>query len=133
MKYFTFATIFLFTGLCSTSYANNDESTIVFMRSSFVGKMIKASIYEVTDDKTQFIGIMKNKKKITFKTTPGSHTFMVVSESADFMQANVEGGKTYYSIITSRMGAWKARFSMSPIRNDGTTKFNTGTDKFKNG
>ena len=129
---------FLITNF-STSYAENSdgvdsiesESTIVFMRSSFVGAAIKTSIYEVTDDKTIFIGIMKNKTKINYKTTAGKHTFMVVSEAADFMKAEVMTGKTYYSMLTPRTGAWKARFSMIPIRNDGTTEFNTDSEKFE--
>ena len=129
---------FLITNF-STSYAENSdgvdsiesESTIVFMRSSFVGAAIKTSIYEVTDDKTIFIGIMKNKTKINYKTTAGKHTFMVVSEAADFMKAEVMAGKTYYSMLTPRTGAWKARFSMIPIRNDGTTEFNTDSEKFE--
>ena len=123
----------------STSYAENSdgvdsvegESTIVFMRSSFVGAAIKTSIYEITDDKTIFIGIMKNKTKINYKTTAGKHTFMVVSEAAYFMKAEVMVGKTYYSMLTPRTGAWKARFSMIPIRNDGTTEFNTDSEKFE--
>ena len=114
-----------------TEGANSSEATVVFMRSSFVGAMIKTSIYEVTNEETRFIGILKNKNKINYKTTAGKHTFMVVSEAADFMEADVLAGKTYYSIITPRTGAWKARFSMYPIRNDGTTKFNTGTKDFK--
>lgn len=101
------------------------------MRSSFVGAAIKTSIYEITNGETKFIGIMKNKTKINYETTAGKHTFMVVSEAADFMEAEVIAGKTYYSMITPRTGAWKARFSMIPIRNDGTTEFNTGSDKFE--
>lgn len=34
-------------------------------------------------------------------------------------------------MITPRPGAWKARFSMIPVRNDGTTEFNTDSAKFK--
>jgi hypothetical protein len=47
---------------------------------------------------------------------PGQHTFMVVSESADFLQATVLPGKTYYAMVTPRMGAFKARFSFRPVR-----------------
>ena len=108
-----------------------DDSTIVFMRSSMGGAMIKTSIYEVTGGETKFIGILKNKTKIKYKTAPGKRTFMVVSEAADFMEAEITAGKTYYSVITPRMGAWKARFSMVPVRNDGTTDFNTESKKFK--
>ena len=40
---------------------------------------------------------------------------MVVSEAADFLTANLDGGKTYYALVTPRMGAWKARFSLWPF------------------
>jgi len=109
----------------------SSKSSVVFMRSSFVGSMIKTSIYEVTNGETIFIGILKNKNKVIYETTEGKHTFMVVSEAADFMEADILAGKTYYSIVTPRAGAWKARFSMHPIRNNGTTKFNTDSKDFK--
>jgi len=108
----------------------SQSATVVFMRSSMVGSMIKTSVYEVTNGETKFIGIMKNKNNINYKTTPGNHTFMVVSEAADFMEANLVAGKTYYSMVTPRTGAWKARFSLIPVRNDGTTEFNTSSKKF---
>jgi hypothetical protein len=127
------------TTIFSTSYANSSDdsdtvggkSTIVFMRSSFVGAAIKTSIYEITNGETKFIGIMKNKTKINYETTPGKHTFMVVSEAADFMEADLMAGKTYYSMVTPRTGAWKARFSMIQVRNDVTTEFNTYSEKFE--
>jgi hypothetical protein len=40
----------------------------------------------------------------------------VVSEAADFMQAKVVAGRTYYALVTPRMGVWKARFSFRPLR-----------------
>jgi hypothetical protein len=107
------------------------ETTVVFMRSSVVGMAIKASVYEIVDDETIFIGMLKNNKRINFNTTPGNHTFMVIAESADFMQADLASGKTYYSVIKPRMGMMKARFSMYPIRSDGTSKFNTDSNDFK--
>ena len=116
--------------MCNFTVSYASESTVVFMRSSFVGSMIKASIYEVTEEETKFIGILKNKSKIIYKTSPGKHTFMVVSEAADFMEANIAEDKTYYSIITPRTGAWKARFSMVPVTTDGSTKFNLNGKKF---
>ena len=116
---------------CPAATEEEGMATVVFMRYSLVGGMIKTSVYEVTDDGTKFIGIMKNKNKLSYQTTAGKHTFMVVSEAADFMQAELVAGKTYYSMVTPRTGALKARFSLIPVRNDGTTDFNTGTDKFK--
>ena len=106
-------------------------ATIVFMRSSMIAAAIKTSIYEVTNGETIFICILTNKKKINHQASVGKHTFMVVSEAAYFMEADVIAGKTYYSMITPRPGAWKARFSMIPVRNDGTTEFNTDSAKFE--
>ena len=106
-------------------------STVVFMRSSFVGSLNKASIYEVSKREIKFIGILKNKKRIDYKTTAGKHTFMVISEAADFMKANLIGGKTYYAIVTPRMGAWKARFSMLPVRRGTAGDFQYESDRFQ--
>jgi len=128
MKKTNFLLLLLLVSNYSLSIAS--DSTIVFMRSSFVGSMIKASIYDISDNETKFIGILKNNNKIEYKTNAGKHKFMVVSEAADFMEAQVEDGKTYYSIITPRTGAWKARFSMIPVKKDGSTKFSIDNKKF---
>ena len=131
-KFFSILVLIPFL-LMSHALCADEESmaTIEFMRYSMVGGMIKTSVYEVTEEGTVFIGIMKNKNKLKYQTTPGKHTFMVVSEAADFMQADLVAGKTYYSMVTPRTGAWKAIFSLIPMKNDGTTEFNTGSDKFK--
>ena len=114
----------------SVQKAMPDESQIVFMRSTFVGSAINASLYDVTDEETKFLGIISNGTKVAYTTTPGKHTFMVVSEAADFMEADFLPGRTYYSIVTPRMGAWKARFSLWPIRNDGSSEYNTESAEF---
>lgn len=97
-----------------------DQAQVVFMRDSFVGSAIAASIYDVTGDEPVFIGILNNGTKLAYSTLPGKHRFMVVSEAADFMEADLSAGRTYYSIVTPRMGTWKARFSMWPIKKSGS-------------
>ena len=108
----------------------NNESQVVFMRSSFVGSAISASLYEVTNGDIEFIGVIVNGTKVSYKTTPGKHVFMVVSEAADFMEADLSSGKNYYSIATPRMGAWAARFSLWPIKNDPNADFHTDMPQF---
>ena len=108
-----------------------DKAQIVFLRSSFVGSAIQSVIYDATGDGADFIGILSNGKKLAHTVGPGKHVFMVVSEAADFMVAEVVGGKTYYAIVTPRMGAWKARFSMHPVRNGGPGEFQVGSDRFQ--
>jgi hypothetical protein len=92
------------------------ESMVVFMRSTFVGSAISASVFDVSGPETKFIGLVNNGTKIAYPVTPGEHTFMVISESADFMQARILPGRTYYALVTPRIGVWKARFSFRPVR-----------------
>jgi hypothetical protein len=40
---------------------------------------------------------------------------MVVSEAADFMDADLQPGRTYYALVTPRVGVWRARFSLQPV------------------
>jgi hypothetical protein len=56
--------------------------------------------------------------------------FMVVGESADFLKADLTDTKTYYSIVSPRMGFWKARFSLHPVRNTEDTKFKYDSKEF---
>jgi len=106
------------------------SSRIVFMRSAFVGQAIQASVFEIKNDVPNFIGIISNDTKISFDTTPGEHMFMVVGESADFLKAELTEGKTYYSVVSPRMGFWKARFSLHPVRNTEASKFKYGSKAF---
>lgn len=96
--------------------AKPDQALVVFMRSTFVGSAVSASVFDVSGKDTRFVGLVNNGTKIGYHVPPGQHTFMVVSEAADFMQANVTAGKTYYALVTPRMGMWKARFSLKPVR-----------------
>ena len=131
----------LFLGGCASSkmqVAENQtlsqvpsgQARVVFMRSSFIGSAIQASVFEVTAGEPSFIGIISNGTKIAHTTSPGSKTYMVISEAADFMKADLAANKTYYGIVSPRMGVWKARFSLYPVKKDPASKFNTASDEF---
>lgn len=112
--------------------AKSDKSQIVFIRSSFVGGAIQSSVFDVTSGTPEFIGIVSNNTKVSVDVEPGERMFMVVGESADFLAANVLADKTYYAVITPRMGFWKARFSLHPVRNDNASKFQYGSKEIQN-
>lgn len=96
-------------------YAPQEGKALVFfMRPSGMAYAIDASVF----DGDEFIGIVPAKKKVAYMAQPGEHLFMVIGESADFMKADLKAGKVYYTLVTSRMGAWKARFSLKPIHGD---------------
>lgn len=104
---------------------------MVFVRKSGVGPVISSTIYDVTDGKIKFVGILNNDTKITYQTSPGKKRFMVWGENADFMEANLSAGKTYYGIAAPRMGVWKARFSLWPIKHTKTAEFNHNHERVK--
>jgi hypothetical protein len=43
---------------------------------------------------------------------------MVISEAADFMDADLTADKTYYVVVAPRVGWSKARFSLHPVGAD---------------
>ena len=94
------------------------QSMIVFMRPSGMGYGIQSSVFEIDNTKPKLAGIVAAKKKVAYQVAPGNHLFMVVGESADFMSAELEANKTYYAVVTPRMGMWKARFSLMPMHAD---------------
>ncbi len=104
-----------------------NQSMIVFMRPSTLGFAIQSSVFDVSSGENELVGVVSAKKKVAHMTTPGEHMFMVVGESADFMKADLGPGKTYYALVTPRMGLMKARFSLRPVTNSeiGSEEFNS--------
>ena len=91
------------------------KSMVVFMRPSGFGWAIQSSVFEIKEGRPSLAGIVAAKTKVSYQVEPGKHLFMVVGESADFMSAELESNKTYYALVTPRMGMWKARFSLKPV------------------
>lgn len=107
------------------------KSMVVFMRPSSFGFGVQSSVFDATDEgKPDLVGIVAAKKKVAYETEPGKRLFMAIGESADFMHADLEAGKTYYALVTPRVGAWKARFSLKPIKADelGSDQFSDWSD-----
>lgn len=91
------------------------KSAVVFLRPSGMGFAVQSSVFDVTQSDPSLVGIVAAKKKVIYEVEPGEHLFMVIGESADFMSAELEADKTYYALVTPRMGLWKARFSLKPV------------------
>ena len=107
------------------------KALVIFLRSTFVGSAISASVYDAPDGETKFIGIIQNKQRVAYQADPGQHRFMVIAENADFVDATLEAGKTYYVLVSPRMGVWKARFSLFPIHSDAAAEHNVHSADFK--
>jgi hypothetical protein len=92
-----------------------DKVMVVFLRPSFFGGAIHSSVFDITTEPITLIGILSPYTKVAYTTTPGARRFMVIGETAEFMDATLEAGKTYYVRVTAHMGMWKARFSLDPV------------------
>lgn len=92
-----------------------DSSQIIFLRSSSFGGAVEAHLFDATEGDIKFIGSSMQHSKIRHTTKPGKYLFMVTGESADFMEANLAAGKTYYALVTPRHGVMQARFSLHPV------------------
>lgn len=107
-----------------------DNALVILMRPSRLGGGIQASVYDEKNGKDEFIGITSAKMKVAYAATPGQHLFMVIGENADFMNADLQAGKTYYVLVSPRMGVWKARFSLLPIHADANAKYSLKSADF---
>lgn len=100
-----------------TVYPKRGKALVIFMRPSFYGGAIQATVF----DDTKYIATVSAGTHVAYQAEPGKHTFMVVSEAADFMDADLQAGKTYYSLVEARMGFWRARFSLKAVNSDVST------------
>ncbi len=91
------------------------KSMVVFLRPSGFGFAIQSSVFEIIGDTPSLVGIVAARKRVSYQLQPGTHLFMVVGESADFMSADLKADRTYYALVEPRMGVWKARFSLRPV------------------
>jgi hypothetical protein len=92
------------------------KALVVFLRPSKVGSMFQSSVFHMKGESPELVGIVASMAKVAYQAEPGEHLFMVVGQSADFMSADLQAGKTYYALVTPRMGVIEARYSLKPVR-----------------
>ena len=90
-------------------------SRVIFMRVSKQSSSTNALLFDVSEaGDPKLIGNVGPASKLSYSLQPGLYTFMVLGDTAEFMQATIVGGKTYYALVIPRGGA--TRFSVEPIR-----------------
>ena len=99
----------------TTAAAADSASQIVFMRVSKLSTGVNAALFDVTEPgDPKYIGTINTASKLSYPVKPGLYTFMAVGDTAEFMQATVIAGKTYYALVIPRSGA--KRFTVEPVR-----------------
>ncbi len=90
---------------------DNNTAMVTFIRSGFVGKAIQFGIW----DSEKWVGVLASDSYIQYKASPGQHLFLARAENWSCVEADLEGGKSYFIIVKPRMGVWKARVVMDPV------------------
>ncbi|OZI37370.1 hypothetical protein CAL29_02835 [Bordetella genomosp. 10] len=100
-----------------------EQSQVIFLRNnSFFGGGVNGTVYDATDPQSKLIGTLAKGTNLAYTTTPGHHLFMIVSEAADFLEADLAAGKVYYAQGIVRMGALYGRFSLWPAYSNTYTR-----------
>jgi hypothetical protein len=95
--------------------ADDGSAKLIFFRPSKQASGVEAALFDVTEPgDPKFIGMVTPASKFSYSLKPGLYTFMVIGETAEFMQATVAGGKTYYALVIPKAGA--KRFAIEPVR-----------------
>ena len=105
--------------------APDGKGQIVFFRPS---KMVGAAIgFKVREGETE-LGKLRNGRYFVASVEPGTHEYVVHSETQDVLTIEVEAGETYYVQGTLGMGIVTGRPNLSPS-DEGT--FNGLSTKLK--
>lgn len=97
--------------------AAEPQARVVFMRVSKQTSNVEATLFDVSaPGEPKLIGTVSAASKLSHSFKPGTYTFMVVGETAEFMDATLAEGKTYYALVIPKSGA--KRFGLEPVRRD---------------
>jgi hypothetical protein len=107
------------------------HALIVFMRPSKFAFAIDAPVFLMQEEGEAFLGISSASTRFDYQVAPGSYELMVSGEVAEFLDVTVAAGKTYYVIVEGRMGTWKSRFSLHPVRRGPPAKYHLGMPEFR--
>jgi hypothetical protein len=97
-------------GLTLTS-PPGDRALLVFLRTSGAWGGIHAPVFDDED----FVTFLTGSTAFPYLAEPGRHRFLVIGETADFLTADLEGGKIYFALVAPYPGKWRPRFRLTPV------------------
>lgn len=99
----------------SSQPVTNDDTSIVFFRTSSFGGMVQAPVAEYANGSVKPVGILSTDTKVRYVVPAGQHDFVVGGESSNILRADVAPQKYYYVRVEPRIGFVKARFKLVPM------------------
>lgn len=88
------------------------KAIVHFVRPSGMGFAINFQVW----DRDRFIGLSQAKSYFSYVCEPGRHLFIAIAENRVAVDADLAPGKVYYITTGPRMGGWKARVAMTPVK-----------------
>jgi hypothetical protein len=83
---------------------------VTFIRSSVMSPTMKVDIW----DGESFVGELKARAYIQYKTTPGKHLFLGKSAEWSYVDATLQGGRHYVVLLKVYPGSYSARVELEP-------------------
>jgi hypothetical protein len=81
-----------------------DESLVVFLSPENPGEIRRITIHDVSTPAPKFVGFAESNSRLSYRVRPGKYTFMVSFLEAEFLEATVADGKTYYVVVSQNVG-----------------------------
>jgi hypothetical protein len=95
-----------------------DQAVVVLAFPPAITDFLSLSVYDVTEPQTKLIGILEKGSKIAYPVPAGKHTFMILANSTDFLEAHVAPGKTYYAVVSQERPerSFQFHYALRPVR-----------------
>jgi hypothetical protein len=90
---------------------------VVYRTSSF-GESAHFPIFEITDDGGKLLGFTETDCYFEFTCPPGVHLFLTWEEGDEYVEADLEPGKTYFILAYSKFGILAPRPGLAPVAKD---------------
>ncbi|GGI56103.1 hypothetical protein [Winogradskyella haliclonae] len=110
-----FIVIASFSSYCQVLKKPSEGKSLVYiMRSNDLGGAMNFRVY----DKDLFLGALPSRAYFTYECEPGEHLFWAASENRDYVEANLEAGKSYVIDLRAKMGMFIAAVGVEPYSPD---------------
>jgi len=87
------------------------KAIVYFMRPSGYGRLTDFQIW----DGTYFVGLSQAGSYFAYQCDPGKHLFLGIAENKVAIEADLEGGKSYYIGTGARIGGMRPRMNFTPV------------------
>jgi hypothetical protein len=88
---------------------------VVFLRPALLDKAGASAVIDISAEPPVLVGVLMAGQKLAYVGDPGAHRFMVMGETADFMDAELRADRIYYALVGPRSGPTRERFLLRPV------------------